>query len=266
MYFDDVWFVSLHLTDAALFAGAGPMIGRSALKAIGSPFSRASESRSPFDGVAAPTPDVTLARLAEALVRTGRRDRNAFEEVYFLTAARLYGICLRVCGERKGAEDVLQDVYLTIWNRARTWEPGRSSPVTWLAVIAGDRATEWRSAQGIGPAIKQEARLELVDPADDAEAIASPRPEEQRIGRCLDGLDQRERRAIRSALSEGLTYQELAQRQGVPIGTMKSWVRRGLANMGDDSELDWLADTAPAGLTTSTSPINRQPALDSSWA
>ena len=66
------------------------------------------------------------ARLVEALVRTGDEDRSAFRDLYALTSAKLFGICYRICGERQAAEDVLHDVYLTIWKRAGAYEPHRA--------------------------------------------------------------------------------------------------------------------------------------------
>src|SRR3569623_555832 len=73
----------------------------------------------------APDPAAARARLCEALERVGAEDRAAFRVVYALTSAKLFGICLRICGDRGGAEDVLHDVYLTIWKRARQRGRGR---------------------------------------------------------------------------------------------------------------------------------------------
>src|SRR3982751_6314544 len=100
-----------------------------------------------------PNPDVTAARarLVEALQQTGEGDRAAFQTVYRLTAAKLFGICLRICGERSAAEDVLHEVYLTIWKRAGAFEPGRASPISWLATIARNRSIDWVRARGIRP-------------------------------------------------------------------------------------------------------------------
>src|SRR3569623_3054541 len=89
------------------------------------------------------------ARLTEILVRTGNADRAAFRGLYTLTSAKLFGVCLRICGERQAAEDVLHEVYLTVWKRAGAYEPGRASPIAWLATIARTRALDWRRAQGV---------------------------------------------------------------------------------------------------------------------
>lgn len=171
------------------------------------------------------------ARLVELLWRCGQEERRALAELYSLTSAKLFGIILRICGERQAAEDVLQDVYLTIWKRAGAYEPGRASPITWLATIARNRAIDWRRAQG----------GRVMTPIDDAPPIADERPAAdallladeatERLHLCLDQLEPRARDAIRTAFFDGLTYAELAERCAVPLGTMKSWVRRGLMRL-----------------------------------
>ena len=168
------------------------------------------------------------AALVEALIRTGQDDRDAFRTVYTMTSAKLFGICLRICVDRQGAEDVLHDVYLTIWNRAGAYQPGRASPISWLATIARNRAIDWR---------RRQARTRAA-PVDEADAIldGAPRQDDALLGEeanarlhhCLEGIESRQRSAFRSAFFGGLTYAELAERQAVPLGTMKSWVRRGL--------------------------------------
>jgi RNA polymerase sigma-70 factor (ECF subfamily) len=172
------------------------------------------------------------SELTEALIATGEQDRTAFQRVYRLTSAKLFGVCLRICGDRQAAEDVLHEVYLTVWKRAGAYEPGRSSPITWLAAIARNRAIDWR---------RSPANVRSALPLDDAFGIADDTPSavdgilrQQADGAlhlCLDGLETTQRDAIRSAFFGGFTYAELAQHKDVPLGTMKSWVRRGLLRL-----------------------------------
>lgn len=145
-----------------------------------------------------------------------------------MTSAKLFGICLRICCDRQGAEDVLHDVYLTIWNRAGAYQPGRASPISWLATIARNRAIDWRRRQSRTRAAPVEEAEAIADgaPAQD-EALLSEEAS-ARLHHCLEGIEGRQRSAIRSAFFGGLTYAELAEQQAVPLGTMKSWVRRGL--------------------------------------
>ena len=177
--------------------------------------------------------------LTEALMLTGEEDRLAFGRVYQLTSAKLFGICLRICGSRQAAEDVLQDVYLTVWRRAAGYDPGRSSPITWLATIARNRAIDWRRASGASPPDRSdEEAAAIVDPAPRPGDLMTLDESERLLHRCLEALDVLTRAAIRTAFFDGLTYAQLATRADVPLGTMKSRVRRGLAHLkeclGDD--------------------------------
>ena len=178
-------------------------------------------------------------RLTEALVATGTEDRAAFGQVYRLTSSKLFGICLRICGSRQAAEDVLQEVYLTIWKRAGGYDPGRSSPITWLATIARNRAIDWRRASGapVPQAAESDAAM-VVDPSLSASDLMMLDEADRQLHLCLDALDVAQRGVIRTAFFEGLTYNELAIREKVPLGTMKSRMRRGLARLreclGDD--------------------------------
>jgi len=175
--------------------------------------------------------DAPRAALSAVLVRTGEKDQRAFQRLYQLTSAKLFGICLRICGERKAAEDVLQEVYLTIWLRAASYKAERGSPITWLATIARNRAIDWQRSQRSGTT----AGLDQVAEIADAQPLASERllfdEADRKLYDCLDTLAGEQRGAIRSAFFDGLTYAQLAERRGIPLATMKSRVRRGLARL-----------------------------------
>ena len=172
-------------------------------------------------------------RLVEALVATGEENRAAFQTLYQLTSAKLFGVCLRICGDRQAAEDVLSDVYMTVWKRAGAYEPGRASPISWLAPIARNRAIDWRRAAGRAPSAPLDDLPEIADDAPSSVDRLLQDERDLRLHLCLDQLEQRQREAIRTAFFDGLTYAELAARQEVPLGTMKSWVRRGLLRLKD---------------------------------
>lgn len=179
-----------------------------------------------------PEQDAARARLVEVLLATGREERPAFQQLYRLTSAKLYGICLRICGDGQAAQDVLQEVYLTVWQRAGAYEPGRASPITWLATIARNRAIDWRRAN---PARAAAAGVEEASavPDDRADAVAGMLADEEarRLRLCLDELEAASRESIRTAFFDGVTYADLATRRGVPAGTVKSWIRRGLIRL-----------------------------------
>ena len=198
------------------------------------PLCRAAATSSPVHAPASPTTDPTArAALVEALVATGREDRAAFRTLYRLTSAKLFGVCLRICQDRSAAEDVLSDVYLLIWRRAGAYEPGRASPITWLATIARNRAIDWRRSTAARPSASLDDAPDVADDQPSAVDQLLRSEEDGRLHLCLDQLDDRQRGAIRTAFFDGLTYAELAERDSVPLGTMKSWVRRGLHRLKD---------------------------------
>jgi RNA polymerase sigma-70 factor (ECF subfamily) len=174
--------------------------------------------------------DVDTLRTALKAVAAG--DQAALQIVYERTSAKLLGICLRILGDRMEAEDALQEVYVSLWRRADSYDPARSSPISWLAIFARNRAidrlrssTRLRGAEGISEAIA------VPDGSPGAFELVAGEQERQRLAGCIDLLEERPRSAIRSAFFDGFTYAELAARSGTPLGTMKSWVRRGLAQL-----------------------------------
>ena len=173
------------------------------------------------------------ARLVEALLATGQEDRAAFRTLYKLTSAKLFGVILRICNNRQAAEEVLSDVYLTIWKRAGAFEPGRASPISWLATIARNRAIDWRRATGRTLYTTLDEAPELADDRPSAIDTMLVDESERSLHLCVEQLDDRQRADIRAAFFDGLTYAEIAERQAVPLGTMKSWVRRGLMRLKD---------------------------------
>jgi RNA polymerase sigma-70 factor (ECF subfamily) len=182
----------------------------------------------------ASTPNVSseLDTLRAALKAVAAGDQAALQIVYQRTSAKLFGICLRILGDRMEAEDALQEVYVSLWRRADSYDPARSSPISWLATFARNRAIDrlrssarLRGAEDIGEAAA------VPDGLPGAFELVAGEQERQRLAGCIDLLEERQRGAIRSAFFDGFTYAELAARGGTPLGTMKSWVRRGLTQL-----------------------------------
>lgn len=172
--------------------------------------------------------------MSDALQRAGRGEKPALEGIYQATSAKLFGICLRILHDRQEAEDVLQEVYVSVWRRAASFDPARASPITWLATLARNRSID---------RLRSGAKARRMRPIDDAVAISDPAPgalaqvvsseEHRRLMGCLDELEPRHAAAIRAAFLDGATYEDLAQRVNVPLGTMKSWIRRSLMRLRD---------------------------------
>ncbi len=111
------------------------------------------------------------------MIRTGRGDRSAFEAVYKATSAKLFGVCLRIFPDRNEAEEALQDAYLTIWNKAASFEAGRASPISWLVTVTRNRAIDRLRAQGKAGLTSLDEAAEIADPAPlaDAQMLAGER-------------------------------------------------------------------------------------------
>lgn len=187
---------------------------------------------------ASSTGDSDRQRLVEALEQVARGDRTALRSVYDATSAKLFGICLRISRDRELAEDVLQDVYVKVWRRAGRFDPAKASPITWLAAIARNTAIDAIRKRGRRDEVSDDVLADFEDSAPRADALVEQGQDSARVVDCLDTLEGEQKRSIREAFFGGFTYSELADRRGVPLGTMKSWIRRGLARMkeclGDD--------------------------------
>ncbi len=151
--------------------------------------------------------------------------------MYEATSAKLFGICLRILPDRAEAEDALQDIYINVWRKAGSFDADRASPITWLATLARNRAIDRLRAAGSRPSDPVEAAFQVADPSPDAAEILEAEESRGRLHRCMEELENQRAAAIRTAFFEGATYGELAERSDVPLGTMKSWIRRGLLQL-----------------------------------
>jgi RNA polymerase sigma factor (sigma-70 family) len=172
------------------------------------------------------------SQLAAALARVAAGDRAALRIVYQDTSAKLFGVCLRILNDRGEAEDVLQDVYVTVWRKAGSFDPARASPITWLVAIARNRAIDRLRSSAMSR--RSEPIETAEDVRDDAPAaldLVVAAEQQERLKTCLGELEERHAGVIRAAFLDGVTYEQLAQRMDVPLGTMKSWIRRGLMKL-----------------------------------
>lgn len=172
------------------------------------------------------------AALKAAIARVAQGDRSALEDVYRSTHRKLFGIALRILGDTKEAEDALQDVYLSLWRRAGSYDPERASPISWLVTFARNRAIDrLRTGKVRRGAVPVEEAADVADDAPAADALLEDAEQSERIHTCIGELDEATRDHIRRAFFEGRTYAELAEATGTPLGTMKSRIRRGLARL-----------------------------------
>lgn len=164
-----------------------------------------------------------LARLIE---RCGAGDRAAFRALYDVQAARLYGIALRITRQPGLAADAVHDALLQVWQKAARFDPARGAAEAWLTGLVRYRAIDIIRRQG-----RETIGAEIPETPDDApgplEALLAMR-DGAALHRCIATLDAGQRRAILLAFVEGLSHSEIAARIATPLGTVKSWVRRGL--------------------------------------
>ena len=176
--------------------------------------------------------DANRDLIVAALARVPKGDRAALQTVYRLTSAKLFGVALRILGERSEAEDVLQEVFVTVWRKAADFDASRASPITWLVAITRNRAIDrlraTRSSRNMDPI--DEAN-EIADSAPMADSALETAQDNARLHGCLDTLAADERTAMRGAFFDGNTYEDLAQRTGVPLATMKSRIRRAMIKL-----------------------------------
>lgn len=172
---------------------------------------------------------MTPEDINELIARTALRDRAAFDELYRLTSGKLFGVCLRILKDRAEAEEALQEVFVKIWTKADRFVATDLSPISWLAAIARHHAIDRLRARK--PAAALDAALEIADPAPGPEASAIAGDRRQRLERCLDELETARAAAVRGAYLNGDSYAVLAERHGVPLNTMRTWLRRSLLKL-----------------------------------
>lgn len=177
-------------------------------------------------------------RLAALLERIAAGEQSALAQLYDLTSPILYGLLLRMLRQPERAQEALQDCYLRVWHRAETYSPTKGEPIAWLIGVARYRALD---------ALRSRRGPETTSMPLDSEAVVAsspaiefePGPEDRaveregldRLIRCMRGLSSVQRKSVLLAYYEGYSHTELAQAMGAPLGTVKAWIRRGLARL-----------------------------------
>lgn len=204
--------------------------------------------------------------LAALITRSAAGDQRAFREVHALTHDYLYHTALRLLHLPTLAEDALQDAYLNIWLHAASFRPGQGSPMTWLIAIVRNRALSILRSNRNGMAAllsdDDPALLAEAAPPDGADAgaqVFNVRVR-QRLKQAMARLEPVQRQSIALAFDQELTHAEIAQHLGVPLGTAKSWLRRGLERLRHCLE-EPDAMGAAAGASRRTAPGIRKRAV-----
>ena len=190
----------------------------------------------PITGAAPSTAGDPDAELRVLIERVAQRDEGALRTLYERTSPRLFGLAMRVLRQRDTAEDVLQEAFLTVWRVAVDYRASLSPPLAWLGLIVRSRALDAlrkRASARTGvtqeydDAMEQGTEGEDTSPMDAADASQQA----QALHQCLSRLEQRQREVVSLAYLRDLSHSELSEQLAIPLGTVKTWIRRGLEQL-----------------------------------
>ena len=178
--------------------------------------------------------------LYRLLAAVALQDRKAFRTLYDATAPKLFGFALRVLHKDELAEEAVQDAFVSIWHAASSYQPHLAAPLTWMATIVRNKALDVRRralASGAGDADAASLDVDAADLAVDTAAGPQERAalshDARALAECMDTLAGRQRQAIGMAYLHDLSHADIAQRLDLPLGTVKTWIRRGLDRLRD---------------------------------
>jgi len=185
-----------------------------------------------IDGVEVREDGESADRVAELLMRIADRDESAFGSLYDMLSSRVFGLILRVLVDRSQSEEVLQEVFLEVWQSAGSFAPNRGQGRSWVLTIAHRRAVDRvRSAHAAGERDVRAGMRELNTPAAGVEEQVELRIESRRVARALQALPELQREALTLAYFGGYSQSEIAAMSGTPLGTIKTRMRDGLSRL-----------------------------------
>jgi RNA polymerase sigma-70 factor (ECF subfamily) len=183
---------------------------------------------------------MTDAELLHALAaRCILRDQAAFAELYHHTAPKLYAVALRILRRRDWAEEVLQESFVNIWNSFPEYSAHKSAPMTWMTAVVRNRSLDWLRRPNLeqGRDDYDELAGNLPDdPAGQPERLLQDAHDARALHGCLEALSASQRQSIALAYLHGLSHAEIAAHLRQPLGTVKTWVRRGLERLRECME------------------------------
>ncbi|MBL4928023.1 sigma-70 family RNA polymerase sigma factor [Fuscibacter oryzae] len=168
--------------------------------------------------------------IAEMLLRCAAQDRAAFRAIYSATSSKLFGLLIRILGDRAEAEDALQEVFTRVWLKAARYDGARGTGMAWLVALARNHAIDRLRAR---PQTTAEMPEDIADDRMRPETRLIATGELARMSTCFDQLEPDRASAVRGAYLQGLSYTDLAARFDVPLNTMRTWLRRSLLSLRD---------------------------------
>ena len=179
------------------------------------------------------SPDNQLVQLLE---RVAMADESALRELYEATSSKLYGVAVRVVTNREWAEDVLQEGFLNIWRIAGDYKSSLSPPMAWMALVVRSRGLDFLRRRASDRA---DVMQELDEVISDTVAGNSPNPLDTTLAseqawalhQCLGKLENKQREVVSLAYLRDMSHTELSEQMKLPLGTVKTWIRRGLEQL-----------------------------------
>jgi RNA polymerase sigma-70 factor, ECF subfamily len=170
--------------------------------------------------------------LKELLAASGNGDRQAFGRLYRETSSKLFGVAIRIVRREDWAEEVVQESYVKIWDHAGSYQTQLSAPLTWMTSIVRNRCLDWLRRPNLEIAEDDDHPLDgfVGDDAGPLDLLRQ-QTEAQALAACLSRLEAKMRQAIVLAFFDGMSHSELAAHMREPLGTVKTWVRRGLERL-----------------------------------
>lgn len=170
---------------------------------------------------------------ADLLLKCSNGDQVAFSKLYSESSSQLLAVSMRLLRTRQAGEDAVQDAYIKIWNKAGSFNSSKASGMTWMTTIVRNRCLDILRAQKVRP---QETDIEFEGLDFTDEALG---PDDQsgislmtrRMLKCMQGLQENQKKAILMAYYYGMTHEEIAAKLDSPLGTVKAWVRRGVVRL-----------------------------------
>ena len=183
-----------------------------------------------------PPIDPKQLQLRQWLGSVAQRDAEAFRHLYDATSSKLFGFALRILIRKEWAEEVLQESYISIWNNATGYQPALAAPMTWMTTIVRNKAFDALRRQHDTVEIDADPFAHDIMSAMESDA---PTPfdslqlngDARTVAQCLKRLEGLHRQAIALAFYHDLSHSEVAQQLKLPIGTIKTWIRRGLQRL-----------------------------------
>ncbi len=165
-----------------------------------------------------------------------QKDALAFRQLYEASSPRLYGLALRILRRRELAEEALQDSFVSIWDHAGDYQAGLSAPMTWMTTIVRNKSFDLLRRLQVqveidGEDFDERVLASMRDPAANPAEALELSSEAKALAACMSALEEKHRHVVGLAFFHDLSHSDVAQKLALPIGTVKTWIRRSLARL-----------------------------------